>query len=347
LKKIDFHIHTVASVQDASFMFSQQKLDEYIASAELDCIAITNHNLFDKQQFFQIRDSIDILVFPGIEIDLGKGQLLVFSDGDDLDDFEDKCRQVSAKCKELGDSISVGEFKQIFGNLSDYLLIPHYEKKPAIDEKTLSELAPYVTAGEVSSPKKFVYCAKSKEKLVPVYFSDCRIRPELTPLPVRHTFVDCSELSFNTIKECLRDKSKVALSKENGNKLFQVFDDGQHLSTGLNVILGDRSSGKSHTLWAIKRRFPEAHHIKQFSLVARDEEEDEKKFNEYLTRKQGLFSKDYLSGLQHVIEDVLEIDVEDDERSVEKYLSSLMEFAKETEKHDRSCREGGGNSKAA
>ncbi|MDD9723734.1 hypothetical protein PVW51_23810 [Sulfitobacter sp. PR48] len=69
-------------------------------------------------------------------------------------------------------------------------------------------------------------------------------------------------------------------------------------------------------------------------MVARDSDEDEKKFNSYLTRKQGLFSKDYLIALQQVIEDVLDIDLEDDERRVEAYISSLLDFARELERHD-------------
>jgi hypothetical protein len=334
LKKIDFHIHTRASVQDASFEFSQAKLNEYIQSAQLDCIAITNHNLFDKQQFASIRKQIFIPVFPGIEVDLEKGQILVFDDGEDIDEFDIICGQVSARCANVGDSMSLEEFKSIFGDLNRYILIPHYDKKPALTEQTISQLSPFVTAGEVSSPKKFVYSTKSDERLVPVYFSDCRIREDLSPLPTRQTFIDCSETTFKAIKECLRDKSKVALSRDDGNRLFQIFENGQQISTGLNVILGDRSSGKSHTLEAIKRNFPEAYYIRQFALVARDEDEDQKWFNSYLSREQGLFSKNYLLGLQQVIEDVLEIDLKEDERRVDQYVSSLLEYAKETEKHD-------------
>lgn len=332
--KIDFHIHTKSSILDAPFNFSQDKLTEYIEKANLDCIAITNHNLFDKEQFVRIRETVSAPTYPGIEVDLCKAQILIFSDGSDLDSFETQCNQVSAKCSEIGAFLTVEEFRTIFGDLKNYILIPHYDKKPAIKEETLAQLAPYVTAGEVSSVKKFKYCMNSVERLVPVYFSDCRIRDDLDPLPTRQTYLDCSEPTFSAIRECLRDKSKVALSQADGNRLFQVFSDGQQLSTGLNVVLGDRSSGKSHTLDALRARFPEAYHIRQFALVARDSEEDERKFNSYLTRKQGLFSKDYLTALQQVIEDVLDIDLVEDERLVEAYLSSLLEFARERERHD-------------
>jgi hypothetical protein len=334
LIKIDFHIHTKSSILDVAFEFSHAKLNEYVELAGLDCIAITNHNLFDKEQFISIRDSVSIPVFPGIEVDLCKAQILVFSDGSDLDRFEAQCSQVSAKCAEVGAFITVEEFKGIFGDLNNFILIPHYEKKPAIKEETLAQLVPHIKVGEVSSVKKFMYCMNGAERLAPVYFSDCRIRDDLDALPTRQTYLDCGEPTFSAIKECLCDRTKITLSKADGNRLFQVFENGQQLSTGLNVVLGDRSSGKSHTLEALKKRFPEAHHIRQFALVARDSDEDEKKFNSYLTRKQGLFSKDHLSELQQVIESVLDIDLEDDERRIEAYIASLLEFARERERHD-------------
>ena len=334
MKKIDFHIHTKASVLDASFEFSQSRLHEYIAEANLDCIAIVNHNLFDKEQFASIRSKIGIPAFPGIEVDLAKGQILVISDGTDLEDFGSRCDRVASLCTSVGDSIDLPAFQDIFGDLTKYILIPHYDKRPSLDAETLSKLSPHVTAGEVSSPKKFMYCIKSDERLVPVYFSDCRIRGDLCPFPTRQTFLGCNDVTFNAIKECLRDKSKVALSEDHGNQLFQVFENGQQLSTGLNVVLGDRSSGKTHTLEAIKRQFPSAHYIRQFALVARDEDEDDRRFNRYLSQNQGLFSKDYLSGLQRVIEEVLDIDLKEDERRVGDYVKTVLQFAGETEKHD-------------
>ena len=74
MKKIDFHIHTVVSSSDSDFIFSYEKLNEYIAIASLDCIAITNHNLFDLCQFKKIKTETSILVFPGIEIDMEGGK---------------------------------------------------------------------------------------------------------------------------------------------------------------------------------------------------------------------------------------------------------------------------------
>ncbi len=335
MKKIDLHIHTIPSPVDANFMFSIEKLIEYVEIANLDSIAITNHNLFDKDQFEEILQQIAIPMFPGIEIDLEGGQILVIGENTDLDDFDRKCAQVSSHYyDDANGPISVELLKGIFGDLSEYLLIPHYEKKPPVKEETLSRLNPYVVAGEVSSPKKFVYCLKRDDMLTPVYFSDCRIDQDLVSFPLRQTYLDCDEINLSALKLCLRDKNKVALSEKDGHSLFQVFADGQQLSTGLNVIVGERSSGKSHTLGRIAENFDNVCYLEQFSLVARDDEEDQRRFNELLSQQRSLFSKEYLTELQRVIEDVNEINLEEDDQSVDRYVESLLKHAEEIEKRD-------------
>lgn len=48
MKKVDLHIHTVATVSDHYFEFSMDTLQSYVECKELDAIAVTNHNLFIK-----------------------------------------------------------------------------------------------------------------------------------------------------------------------------------------------------------------------------------------------------------------------------------------------------------
>lgn len=69
-------------------------------------------------------------------------------------------------------------------------------------------------------------------------------------------------------------------------------------------------------------------------MVARNDADDETRFKDYLSERTSLFSKDYLADLQGVVEDVLDIDLKADTGSVEKYLSSLLEFAQESTRHD-------------
>lgn len=334
MKKIDLHMHTVPTISDAHFNFSIEKLKEYVNSAELDAIAITNHDIFDLAQFRQIDKELDCVVFPGIEINLANGHILLISENDDLEDFQVKTQAVSEKIKAIGDTLSLDEFRSIFGDLNRYLLIPHYEKKPAISRETLDQIGEFISSGEVDSPKKFIRLAKDKREMTPVIFSDVRIREGMSKFPSRQTYIDCGDLSLNSLKYSLRDRNKVALSKSEGNSLFQVFDDGQKLSTGLNIVLGARSSGKTETLTQISNDCENVKYIPQFSLVQRDDVNYEKEFNEDVARKKSIFADKHLTPFKTVLDDVLNIDIRVNQRKVEDYLSTLLKSAEEAEKFD-------------
>ena len=131
MKKIDLHIHTVSTISDNSFSFNIEKLKTYVSEARLDAIAVTNHNVFDGTQFRKIVDALDIVVFPGIEVDLNCGHVLIISDVTDLGEFETKAESIAQRITQIGDSISVDELEEIFSDLNDYLVIPHYDKNPS------------------------------------------------------------------------------------------------------------------------------------------------------------------------------------------------------------------------
>lgn len=330
MKKIDLHLHTISSISDRPFFFSLNALKEYVEKLEIDCIAITNHNLFDKPQFEQITAEISAKVFPGIEIDLESGHLLLISENEDLDDFDLKCKKVSNLIKTKDDWITYEQLIEIFPLLNKYLLIPHYDKKPNIKEDTLNKLGDNIFAGEVTSVRKFKSCLKESDKLVPVIFSDYRFVEDTTIFPARQTYVDATESTLRAIKGCLFDKAKVFLSKDEGNDFFQATDDGVILSTGLNVIIGERSSGKTFTLNKISQGFDNVKYLEQFSLLQKDEE----KFKDLVTTRHSLVSESYLKELKDVLYDVGEIDIKVNEIQVEKFIDSLKKYASENDKLD-------------
>jgi len=329
MKKIDLHIHTIATISDAPFEFDIEKLKEYIEIQNLDCIAITNHNKFDLPQFHELLEKLEILVLPGIEINLENGHLLLISDNDELDDFSSKCNQIESMIVNKEDSIDVEKLKEIFPNLERYILIPHYDKKPSLNKDAISKLSDHIRAGEVSSIKKFKYCLQDSNSLVPVIFSDCRLTKETINFPTKQTYIDIETVTFNGIKLCLNDKNKIALSEENGNKLFQVYND-IFISTGLTVILGGRSSGKTHTLDKIYKKNENVKYIKQFSLLEKDEDD----FKNRLSTEKEKITEEYLNQFKEVVDDVVEIDIDENDRKIENYISSLIKYASETETAD-------------
>lgn len=333
MKKIDFHIHTVATVVDASFDFDIAKLTEYVNFMELDGIAITNHNLFDRIQFETIANTLGITVLPGIEINLGKGHALLVADTNDLDDFTTKCSKVSDLVKIASDSIDVTKLREIYGDLSKYLIIPHYDKHPAVDKASLDLLGDDFIVGEVTSAKKFIYALKDDTLPTPLLLSDARAKSDWD-FKTRQSYLDISAIDIRSIRLCLTDKSKVSLSKEDGNELIQVTPDGVIISSGLTVVLGGRSSGKSHTLDDIYAYSDNIKYIKQFDLIETDPEKEAERFNERVGKKQQEDGDKYLRQFRGVIDEIKNVAIKSDERRVEEYVSSLLKSASETERQD-------------
>ncbi|MGO2617145.1 MAG: PHP domain-containing protein, partial [Lactococcus cremoris] len=84
VKKIDFHIHTVATEKDYPFSYSSKWMKEYVKEARLDAVAITNHDLFDLQNYCEIKKDLpNIQVFPGMELSLEQGHVnIIFSENE-------------------------------------------------------------------------------------------------------------------------------------------------------------------------------------------------------------------------------------------------------------------------
>lgn len=334
MKKIDLHIHTVSTISDRAFTFSLEAFERYVAEAKLDAVAVTNHDVFDGAQFREIQRALTSTVFPGIEINLEKGHVLVIGRPSELDDFETKTALVSQRIAKIGDNISVEDLIKIFGDLHHYLVIPHYDKGPSIAGETLEKLKPYVCAGEVDSAKKFVRNIKDTTKLTPVLFSDSRMSSDMTTLPTRQTFVDCGTLTLEALKSCLKDKAKIALSERDGNKLWQVFDNGQMLSTGLNVLIGARSTGKTHTLDQINKAIHSVKYIEQFSLVQQNDANYEKEFKNSVERRRSAVVEKYLAGLKRVLDEVTRVDLAANDREVAAYVETLLRSAEEADRRD-------------
>lgn len=338
MKKVDLHIHTIASVSDNPFDFSEEKLLEYIDYAKLDCIAITNHNLFDKKQYDRILQIVTIPVFPGIEIDLEGGHLLIISDSkEDISDFCSKCDLVHAEIKSQDDYLTLEKFCSIFPDLTDYIVIPHYDKNPFLPENIRNTLKKYITAGEVSSLKKFFLHKKRTVSLVPVYFSDFRMKKEQDIHSPCQTYFDIDDdITFSKLRYCLKDKEKVYLNNDKENDFFEITDSSIKISSKLNVILGKRSTGKTHLLNVINKSLSQTDnkvlYIRQFSLLQNDNEDV--KFEKLLSQNQSSLYNAYLKEFQDTVDDIKNIDTEYDENLCNEYINSLKIYATETERKD-------------
>lgn len=336
MKKIDLHIHTIKTQSDPEFSFSLETLNRYVKEKKLDVIAITNHNLFDLVQYRKIAKTLSetTTVLPGIEINIGTkiGHLLIIANSSNVADFSNRCAKLEERIVNPNSSINDQELIEIFPNLEQYMLIPHMGKNPEVEDHTLSKLRDYICCGEVGSVKKFIYYQKDNLMPTPVYFSDFRPVDD-AELPVRATFIDTEDVSFSSLRLCLQDKNKVMLSSENGNRQFTALPN-LTLSTGLNVIIGGRSSGKSYTLNCLSNNYENVKYIRQFQLLEVDPSRAEQEFSNKLATKRGTITRDYFLPFSRIIDEVKEISISDNEKAVEKYITTLIKHAEETERAD-------------
>ena len=225
--------------------------------------------------------NVSIPTFPGIEIDIEKGHLLVIAGFENATDFAVRCERVSSLVSTSTDYLTESQFREIFPSVDKYILIPHYEKGPALLLEKVPFLRKFITCGEVNSIKKFEACKKSDDKLTPVFFSDIRIKNGYSSFLARCTYVDVDTISISSIKQAFSDKSKVALSMDRGHQLTDMLSNGVKISTGLTVLLGERSSGKTYTLDEIAKNIDNPKYIRQFSLLTKDADLDEKSLKKH------------------------------------------------------------------
>lgn len=338
MKKCDLHIHTKTSVSDSDFVFSIDILKQYVSKMQIEVIAITNHNMFDATQFNDIVQKLtDVVVLPGIEINLSGGHLLLIANNSaiEISDFAKKCNKVSELIVNPTSELTLPQFQTIFPSLSKYLLIPHYDKEPKIPKTLIDTLSSDIFAGEVTSVKKFLYMLKEREeRLSPVLFSDFRPSENYSHFPTKQTYLDIDDININSLRGCLMDKSKVHLTQE-GNDKFPIFDDGFLLSTGLNIVLGKRSSGKSYTLTKIAEIFGEkAKYIKQFELLNTDSD-GSNQFNDETRMAKESIVNNFFKDFADVLQDIVQVpSKEKDEDEITKYIKALKQCAEEQATND-------------
>lgn len=132
----------------------------------------------------------------------------------------------------------------------------------------------------------------------------------------------------------LTDKAKVSLKPEDGNSLFQILDNGLQISTGLTVLLGKRSSGKTYTLDQINAQFPGGKYIKQFSLLSTDDEQSQRKFEAALKNRGNSVTESYLGPFKTVVDDVQSVNLEQDAKEIDEYLETLKKAGEDAQRQD-------------
>ncbi|MBO4623368.1 MAG: hypothetical protein J5691_05705 [Bacilli bacterium] len=331
--KIDFHIHTIKNeFLDNDFLYDSTLLKEYVNNNKIDVIAITNHNFFGLDNYNQIISDLketNCRVLPGIEISLEKGHILAI--GDNNDDYILKLCNITKQIRqeEHDDKykMTLEQFNEIVcGN--DFLLIPHYDKKPAIDEDLISKVKDSIYCGEVKSRKSFVNKI-GNGNYTPVLFSDIRIGLSQSIEDYREknrfTFLDSDKTDFESLKSTLKNKDFVCLSKSGGHTYFDLLNSTVRCSTGINVLLGKRSTGKTFLLDSIyKADKANSLYIKQFEISAESEKVE---FHEKIKASCQDIVFDYFDSLYTVFDYIDNFVDNAQSMDVGKYIETLKEYS--------------------
>jgi hypothetical protein len=309
-----------------------EKMKEFVEVNNLDCVAITNHNYFAKDQFIDIQTNINTCMFlPGIEIDIENGHMLVIASNGDLEVFSNQCLKTHELISDEKEYINLEEFKTIFANYNDYLLIFHYDKRPKVKIDVITQLSSNLILGEVSSAVKWQYYNRHDTSFTPLLFSDIRIMVDIDPnrpqdmFSTRNMYIDLTEIDISSLKTVFADSTKYHINSSMVNDYFEV-GEGVLASTGLNVVFGQRSSGKTYLLDRIaKKDWENVKYIEQFELSSSSEDgEFDKKINTLYDRLR----MTYLSELQSITKRVLSINYEEYNQKLMRYNSSLSDYAK-------------------
>ncbi len=333
MKAIDLHIHTVKSILDADFSFDISKLQEYVETEKLSCIAITNHNLFDRNNYELISNMLKISVLPGIEVSLEKGHMLVIGNIEDINTLEVQSNKIRQYIFDEHSYLTYDQFLSIFNNYKDYLLIPHYLKDPSISIDVIDKFGKDIIVGEVSSAKKWFSLIKQSDKLIPVLFSDLRVKPELKNFPGTHLYIDCDNFTVGGLKNSLKDRTKLSLSNSLVGEEFQITSSGTTASLGLNVLIGKRSTGKTYLLDKLNKSFgiDSVKYIEQFSII---KDAEETAFKKKLEIDNSEYSDNYLKELKEIVDLAFRVDFKSENSALDAYLESLLDYASKQDKMD-------------
>ena len=101
--KIDFHCHTIKSKSEESEErnVSVNLFKEKVLLSGVKIIAITNHNIFDKDQYYEFKAAVkdNCQIWPGIELDVigqsgANGHLILIANPDDVEEFSKKINKI-------------------------------------------------------------------------------------------------------------------------------------------------------------------------------------------------------------------------------------------------------------
>ena len=345
--RIDFHLHTIADKhKDTEFTYSESWLREYIQKCDMDAIAITNHNLFDKDQFESITSTgnlpENLEIYPGMELSLLTGHVLVVYDNQEKYIRELTAASENISQQNLGESqgISVNDFINIFPSWQKAILVfdLNKSKRMPIPEELTSGL----NLAGVSNQQQF-QVQLNKDDLLPALFSDAHVsedepddrRNNIDFLMTKGTFLDEESAEWSKIIRAFKNRDKISSNPDLLNSVIELGNNGKpvRVSTGLNLIVGRRGSGKTHFIKQIKNELGNNELVNDESDIFYQEQfnvqENRKSYLESQQNQQSEkvfqeWSNKYTTEWEVIVSEVIH---GNEVEKVDEWLSKLKDYA--------------------
>lgn len=272
--KIDIHAHTkkCKSGDAPTREISPADCCEAILSSEVRIIAITNHNVFDIDQYTEIYDGLNqgAQVWPGVELDImengSKGHLLVIVSPTLATQFHQAVYEITKDSTPDNFKATIDEVLERF-DLLNPLYIAHYrQKKPNIANDALEKLIaktnnPNRVIKEVTNAiSAGIYISHGHASIYgsdvhdwSTYASLSRELPNLR-LPVdsfEHfcLLLEKDPVTINTLLDRKISENLILYPFEDRTELnIKVYND-------INIIFGPKGTGKSCILKAIANHY--------------------------------------------------------------------------------------------
>ena len=321
----------MTSQLEGDFEFDSNALMKHIQDNKLDAIAITNHNFFDLKNYEDVKKIVgdSAVVFPGIEVSVESFHVLVIANPDTTDAFAELCQQVPQIGQTDEEGMALEAFKDMFSDGS-FIVIPHYKKSPKITKTALQQIDSFVSALEVASQKK--WSVEHNQVDIPlVIFSDFRCKQDAKRCSGRYTYVSINDLTFNALSLAFKDKTKFSISQKEDHLELAP---GLYASTGLNVVIGKRSTGKTYFLDGINESCDPSDvvYVKQFGIV---KDAEESAFKQKLSADESAIKSSYYAPMKSVSIAVENLPSKQSmQKELKDYLGDLSKYAETTALED-------------
>lgn len=274
--KIDIHTHTKkCKVGDAPTReISPESVCEAILSTEVKIIAITNHNVFDLDQYKAIETSLveEAQVWPGIELDILeeglRGHLLVIVSPKQAKDFSEAVEELTIGSTPDSFTATINDVLGKFDSFKPVYVAHYKQKKPNLSDDALEKLLsgtknPGCVIREVTnSISAGIYISHGHASIYGSDVHDWAKYEEVSrELPDLRLPVDSFEHFCLLLEKDPTTINTVLDRKTSENLVLVPFDDDSVLEirafNDINVIFGPKGTGKSCILKAIAKQYKE------------------------------------------------------------------------------------------